>query len=44
MKVQYKHVPEDIMTKYNLQDKVTKNNCIYIKIKKECVALNKPQS
>ena len=42
MKVQYKHIPEDIRTKYNLQDKVTKDNCIYIKIKRACIAINKP--
>ena len=34
MKVQYKHIPEDIRIRYNLQDKLTTDNCIYIKIKK----------
>ena len=34
MKVQYKHIPEDIRQQYNLANKVTKDNCIYIKIKK----------
>ena len=30
MKVQYKHIPEDIHIWYNLQDKVTTDNYIYI--------------
>ena len=34
MKVQYKHISEDIRQQYNLQDKVTSENCIYIRIKK----------
>ena len=34
MKVQYKHIPEDIRKHYNLGDKVTYDNCIYIRIKK----------
>ena len=34
MKVQYKHIPEDIRKKYNLQHKLTSDNCIYIRIKK----------
>ena len=34
MKVQYKHIPEDIRLQYNLQEKLTADNCIYIKIKK----------
>ena len=34
MKVQYKHIPEDIRQLYNLDKKVTNDNCIYIKIKK----------
>ena len=34
MKVQYRHIPEDIRLQYHLQDKITKDNCIYIKIKK----------
>ena len=34
MKVQYKNIPEDIRQQYNLQEKVTSDNCIYIRIKK----------
>ena len=34
MKVQYKHLPDDIRKKYNLQVKVTPNNYIYIRINK----------
>ena len=34
MKVQYKHLPEDIKLRYNLQDKVTSDNYVYIQIKK----------
>ena len=34
MKVQYKHIPEDIRKHYNLGDKVTSDNYIYICIKK----------
>ena len=34
MKVQYKHIPEDICTRYNLDKKLTTDDCIYIKIKK----------
>ena len=34
MKVQYKHLPEDIRKLYNLDEKVTSDNYIYIKIKK----------
>ena len=34
MKVQFKHLPEDIKKKYNLHTKVTSNNYIYIRIKK----------
>ena len=34
MKVQYKYLPDDIELQYNLQEKVTANNYIYIKIKK----------
>ena len=34
MKVRYKHIPADIKTKYNRQNKVTNNNYIYIRIKK----------
>ena len=34
MKVQYRHIPEDIRLQYNLGAKVTKDQCIYIKIKK----------
>ena len=34
MNVQYRHIPEDIRIWYNLQDKVTKDNYIYIQIKK----------
>ena len=34
MKVQYKHISEDIRQQYNLQEKVTSDNCIYIRIKK----------
>ena len=35
MKVQYKHLPDNIKLQYNLQEKVTANNYVYIKIKKE---------
>ena len=34
MKVKYRHIPEDIQQMYNLDKKVTNDNCIYIKIKK----------
>ena len=34
MKVQARHIPADILLQYNLQDKVTNDNCVYIKIKK----------
>ena len=34
MKVQYKHIPEDIRVKYNLQEKVTSSNYIHILINK----------
>lgn len=34
MKVQYKHIPEDICQQCNLHDKVTADNYIYICIKK----------
>ena len=34
MKVQYKHFPEDIRKRYKLDEKVTDNGYIYIKIKK----------
>ena len=34
MKVQYKHIPEDIKKKYDLKEKVTPNQYIYICIKK----------
>ena len=34
MKVQYKHIPLDIRHQYNLEQKVTADNCIYIRIKK----------
>ena len=34
MKVQYKHIPIDIREHYNLNEKVTSDNCIYIRIKK----------
>ena len=34
MKVQYKHIPEDIKKKYDLKEKVTPNQYIYIRIKK----------
>ena len=36
MKVQYKHLPEDIKLRYNLQDKVTSDNYVYIQIKRAC--------
>ena len=39
MKVQFRHIPEDIREQYNLKDKVTKDNCIYIKIKKDMYGL-----
>ena len=34
MKVKLKHIPADIRIKYNLYDKVTSNEYVYIKIKK----------
>ena len=34
MKVQYKHFPEDIKRRYNLDTKVTASGHIYIRIKK----------
>ena len=34
MKVVYKYFPEDIQTRYKLQEKVTASEHIYIKIKK----------
>ena len=34
MKVQYKYIPQDISEHYNLDEKVTADNCIYIRIKK----------
>ena len=34
MKVNYKHFPEDIRRRYNLEDKVTQSGHIYIKINK----------
>ena len=39
MKVQYKHIPDNIRLQYNLQEKVTADNCIYIKIKKDMYGL-----
>ena len=38
MKVQYKHIPQDIRDHYNLDEKVTSDNCIYTRIKRECMA------
>ena len=38
MKVQYKHFPEDIRKRYNLDKKVTTSRHIYIKIKRECTS------
>ena len=34
MKVQYKNIPEDIGQQYNLQEEITSETCIYIRIKK----------
>ena len=34
MKVKYKHIPEDIRQQYNLSEKVTKDESVYIKIKR----------
>ena len=34
MKVKYSHIPADVKTHYNLQDKVTTHGYIYIRIKK----------
>ena len=34
MKVNYKHIPQDIRDYYNLDQKVTVDNYIYIRIKK----------
>ena len=39
MKVQYKHLSEDIKQFYKLDEKVTLDNCIYINIKKRDVWL-----
>ena len=36
MKIHYKYFPEDIRNKYNLDNKVSADGYIYIKIKKEC--------
>ena len=35
MKVHYKNIPDDIKFKYNLHEKVTYNNYVCIKIKKD---------
>ena len=40
MKVKYKHIPDDIKQRYNLQDKLTDNDYIYICIKKDMYGLN----
>ena len=34
MRVHYHHIPQDIRTRYNLDEKVNKQGYIYIKIKK----------
>ena len=34
MKLQYKHIPDDIIKKYNLDKKVAADRCIYVKINK----------
>ena len=39
MKVQYKHIPQDIRDHYNLGEKITSHNCIYIRIKKRMYGL-----
>ena len=44
MKVKYKHIPEGIKQKYNLQLKVTDNYYIYIRIKREYMASSKRSS
>ena len=38
MKVRYKHIPQDIREFYKLDEKVTNNGYIYIKIKRACMA------
>ena len=38
-KVKYKHIPNDIKERYNLHEKVTSNDYVYIKIKKEMYRL-----
>ena len=35
MKVKYKHIPDNIKERYNLHEKVTSNDYIYINIKKD---------
>ena len=39
MKVPYKHFPPDIRRRYKLDEKVTTNGFIFIKIKKEMYGL-----
>ena len=34
MRVKYKHIPEDIRIRYNLKTKVTKDDYVFIRIKK----------
>ena len=40
MRIHWRHIPEDIRKKYNLYEKVV-DNYIYVKIKRECTALNR---
>ena len=42
MKVAYKHFPQDIRTRYNLDAKVTASGHIFIKIKKGMYGLKQP--
>ena len=42
MKVAYKHFPPDIKEMYKLEQLVTSDGYIYVKIKKVCTAWNKP--
>ena len=42
MRVKYKYIPEDIKTKYNIEQIVTKDDWVYIsKFKKECQDFNR---
>ena len=42
MKVHLRHIPQDIRLKYKINEKDTPNGFVYIRIKKGCMASNKP--